>query len=398
MGLGVRGSQAAGRVSQPVRPTDPPYGLRSLNHSPLSEGIPIECTGLERDELRLPLPPAYPRTSRLEESDLPLPFAFGTVRRDRRKYRPATFGNTRELRYSCTARYLGLREGSVGMISRGLTFIYVEYGNLERLYLELRYSLATLLHWKFHAAVDVVVYTDKPDRYRDLPIRIVDITPKIAEFSRHGLYHHRIKPCVLLEEMRSNPNFCVMTDTDTFFQDGFFEKLWSIVSAGSVAVDRFHGLNPFSKLAGFNTDLPNIGRYRYDQKTSVEYNSGLTAVDPAKHVPVIEDSIALIDAVLDQNKRQLTLEQIALSESLRVHKIHVATMYPLFRHYYRVSHKRYMQWHIRRWYEKHGAVFAPQPPTIRYTRPRVRFFRIWAKLNSMLHARDRQAQAEMKWR
>jgi len=33
------------------------------------------------------------------------------------------------------------------MSSRGLTFIYVVYGQLDRIYLELRYSLATLLYW-----------------------------------------------------------------------------------------------------------------------------------------------------------------------------------------------------------------------------------------------------------
>lgn len=284
------------------------------------------------------------------------------------------------------------------MVSRGLTFIYVEYGNLDRLYLELRYSLATLLHWKFHVPVDVVVYTDKPGRYRELPVRIVDITSRIEEFSRGGLYHHRIKPCVLLEEMRTNPNFCVMSDTDTFFQEGFFEKLWSFVSAGSIAVDRLHGRNPFPALAGFTAVLPNIGPYRYDPKKSVEYNSGLTAVDPAKHLPVIEDSLALIDAVLDQGKKLLTLEQIALSESMRVHRIPVATMHPLFRHYYRVAHKRYMQWHIQRWHEERGGAFAPQAPSIRYTRPRVRFFRIWSRLNSMLDPSGRASQAEMKWR
>ncbi|WP_143271529.1 hypothetical protein [Bradyrhizobium mercantei] len=284
------------------------------------------------------------------------------------------------------------------MISRGLTFIYVEYGNLDRLYLELRYSLATLLHWKFHAPVDVVVYTDKPDRYRELPVRIVDITSRIAEFSRDGLYHHRIKPCVLREEMKRNPNFCVMTDTDTFFVDGFFDKLWSMACAGSIAVDRFHGRNPFPALAGFEAELPNVGSYRYDTKASVEYNSGLTAVDPAKHLPVIEDSIALIDAVLDQGEKLLTLEQIALSESMRVHRIPVATMYPLFRHYYRVAHKRYMQWHIRRWHEERSGVFAPQPPTIRYTRPRVRLFRILARLNSMFNRSGHQAEAQTRWR
>jgi hypothetical protein len=281
------------------------------------------------------------------------------------------------------------------MIPRGLTFIYVAYGELDRLYLELRYSVSTLLYWKLDAPVDVVVYTDKPERYRDLPVRIVDITTKMSGFSRAGLYHHRVKPCVLLEEMKSNSNFCVMSDTDTFFQRGFFEKLWSVLNEGYVALDRFHGRNPFPKIAGFRTDLPNAGLYKYDPKLSVEYNSGLTAVDPKKHRPVVEDAIALIDAVLDQNKRLLTLEQIALSECLRIHKVPVETMYPLFGHYYRIAHKRYMQWHLQRWSDERGSAFFPQPPTIRYSRPRVRFFRIWTKLNSM---RGRNVDAQTKWR
>lgn len=273
----------------------------------------------------------------------------------------------------------------MGMVSRGLTFIYVAYGNLDRLYLELRYSLATLLYWKSEAAVDVVIYTDNPDRYRDLPVRVVDMSSRIDEFSRGGLYRHRIKPSVLLEEMRRNSNFCVMADTDTFFQDGFFEKLLATVRAGSVAMDRFHQRNPFPGLAGFSAELPNIGLYRYDPKKSVEFNSGLIAVDPVKHLPVVEDALALVDAMLDQKRELITIEQIALSESLRIHNIEVTTMRPLFRHYYRVAHKRYMQRHIRRWQEKQpGGVFSPQPPTIRYTRPRVRFFRIWARLDSMM--------------
>jgi len=280
------------------------------------------------------------------------------------------------------------------MVSRGLTFIYIDYGDLDRLYLELCYSLSTLRYWKFHAPVDVVIYTDKPGRYRDLPVRIVDIASKIKEFSLNEFYHHRIKPCVLLEEMKNNSNFCVMTDTDTFFQSGFFEKLYSVVCAESVAMDRYHGRNPFPELAGFVATLPNIGVYRYDPKKSVEYNSGLMALDPTKHIPVVEDAIALIDAMLAQNKILITIEQIAFSECLRVHKIQVTTMRPLFRHYYRVAHKRYMQWHIRRWQHKQGGVFTPQHPTIPYTRTRVRFFRIWAKLNSMLikrKLRDRES-------
>src|SRR6202043_2708030 len=81
-------------------------------------------------------------------------------------------------------------QGPVAEYSRGLTFFYIDYGDLDRLYLELCYSLSTLRYWKFRAPVDVVIYTDKPGRYRDLPVRIVDIASKIKEFSLNELYHH----------------------------------------------------------------------------------------------------------------------------------------------------------------------------------------------------------------
>lgn len=281
------------------------------------------------------------------------------------------------------------------MIPRGLTFIYVEYGDLERLQLELRYSLSTLLYWGHQFLLDVVIYTDKPARYGDLPVRLVDISNEISEFSRDGLYHHRIKPCVLLKEMRNSSNYCVMVDTDTFFKAGFFENLWEALRAGAVAVDRFHGRNPIPELAGFTTDMPNAGPYRYDPKLAVEYNSGLTAVDPERHMPVVQDAIAWIDALLDRGTRLLTIEQIALSECLRAHAIPVATMHPAFGHYYRVAHKRYMQWQLRRWKEKGGGVFSPQAPTIPYTRLRVRCFRIFAGISLLF---GRNVEKPTRWR
>lgn len=281
------------------------------------------------------------------------------------------------------------------MTARGLTFIYVEYGDMERLQLELRYSLSTLLYWGRRFPLDVVVYTDKPYRHADLPVRLVDISSKISEFSRDGLYHHRIKPCVLLKEMETSTNYCVMADTDTFFREGFFERLLASLRSGAVAVDRRHGRNPMPQLAGFATSLPNAGPYRYDPELAVEYNSGLTAVDPERHLPVVQDAIAWIDAVLDHGARQLTIEQIALSECLRAHAIPVATMHPAFGHYYRVAHKRYMQWQLRRWKEKDGRLFSPQPGTIPYTRLRVRWFRIFAKISTVL---GRNVETQTRWR
>ncbi|MGO4507985.1 hypothetical protein AB4Z51_13270 [Bradyrhizobium sp. 2TAF36] len=135
-----------------------------------------------------------------------------------------------------------------------------------------------------------------------------------------------------------------------------------------------------------------------EERTDPNYKEAaisVTAVDPARHIPVLKDAIALIDAMLDHGARLLTIEQIALSECLRIHGIFVATMYPVFGHYYRVAHKRYMQSQLRCWAAGQRTGFEPQPPTIQYSRFRVRYFRIAARLTAMI---GKDVEAQMRWR
>lgn len=263
------------------------------------------------------------------------------------------------------------------------TFIYIDYGVSEHIHLELRYSLSTLLDQDLSSNLDVVVYTDKPDIYADLPVRTVDIKSKIQEFSRGGSYYHRIKPCVLLEELRANSRISVLLDTDTFVRAGFIEGLSSVLDSRSAAMDVYYGLDPYPGIGGFTAVLPHAGPYIYDPAESVGYNSGLVAVNPGQ-IPAVEDSIALIDALLDDKRFLFTIEQIAVSECFRVHGVQIKTMRPLFQHYYRKSQKRYMHWHIRRLQDQRGAAFKPGPAVILYTQNRVRFFHHWRKIDSVI--------------
>lgn len=264
------------------------------------------------------------------------------------------------------------------------TFVYIDYGVSENIHLELRYSLSTLLDQGRSLNIDVVVYTDKPDVYADLPVRTVDITPKVLEFSRQGLYYHRIKPCVLLEEMRANSRPCVLLDTDTFVRAGFIERLSSALDGRSAAMDVYYGLDPYPEIAGFTAVLPHAGPYRYDPGEAVCYNSGLVAVNPGRHIQAVEDSVALIDALLDDARSLFTIEQIALSECFRMHGVQVKTMRPLLQHYYRNSQKRYMHWHIRRLQKQQGDGFRPGPAVIPFTQNRVRFFHHWRKIGRVI--------------
>ncbi len=255
-----------------------------------------------------------------------------------------------------------------------LTFIYIDYGKLPRVALELKYSLSTLLHEYGSSPVRVIIYTDRPDAYRNLDERVAakDISQTLASMTRGGAYKHRIKPCVLLDALKAEEGGCVLLDTDSYILPGFAAAIESAVAAGA-AMDLYERRDPYSEVAGIVVDLPNFGRYVYDPNQAIMYNSGLVATDPKRHIPVIEDAIALIDAWLDQGKNLFNIEQIAISESFRVHGVAVAAMNAHFQHYCRRSLKRYMHWRLDR-LSRRQPEFRAGPPQIKHPRGQVRLF------------------------
>jgi hypothetical protein len=254
------------------------------------------------------------------------------------------------------------------------TFLYIDYGPSPDIARELRYSLSTLLAEYPGADAEIVVYTDKPKTYDGLHerVRARDISGDVGAMTRHGAYGHRIKPCVLLDALKSGEQDCVLLDTDSYIMPGFAAALANALAAGA-AMDHFEQHDPYPDLTGFRADLPHAGRYAYDPVHSVMYNSGLVAARPTRHVAVIEDAVALIDAMLDAGNRSFNIEQAAFSESFRLHKAPVAEMRPLFQHYFRRSLKRYMHWRIYRWL-KHEPYLKIGRPFIAHPRNVVRIF------------------------
>jgi hypothetical protein len=233
------------------------------------------------------------------------------------------------------------------------TFLYIDYGPSPYIARELRYSLSTLLAEYPDGDAQIVLYTDKPKDYEGLHdrVRTRDISGDIGAMTRHGALPHRVKACVLLDALKSEDDDCVLLDTDSYVLPGFADALTKALGAGA-AMDAFEQYDPYPELAGFRADLPHAGRYAYDPIHSAMYNSGLVAARPTRHVAVIEDALALIDAILDAGNRSFKIEQIAFSESFRLHEASVAEMRPLFQHYFRRSTKRYMHWRIDRWLKR----------------------------------------------
>jgi len=254
------------------------------------------------------------------------------------------------------------------------TFLYIDYGASPYIARELRYSLSTLLAEYPGGAARVVVYTDKPGAYRKLHenVRARDISQEIGAMTRNGAYPHRIKPCVLLDALKACDEDCVLLDTDSYIQPGFAAALAKALARGA-AMDHFEQRDPYPAIAGFQASLPRAGSYVYDPAQAVSYNSGLVAARPSPHLAALEDAIALIDAMLDSGETLFKIEQIAISESFRLHSTEVAEMRPHFQHYYRRSLKRYMHWRIDRWI-KRAPDFEAGRPFIRHSRNQVRLF------------------------
>jgi len=254
------------------------------------------------------------------------------------------------------------------------TFLYIDYGPSPYIARELRYSLSTLLAEYSAGDAQIVVYTDKPRLYDNLHqrVRARDIAGDLVAMTRHGALPHRVKACVLLDALKSNDDDCVLLDTDSYVLPGFADALTKALGAGA-AMDAFEEHDPYPEIVGFRADLPHFGHYAYDAVDSVMYNSGLVGARPQRHVAVMEDAIALIDAMLDAGHRSFKVEQISFSESFRLHEAPVAEMRPLFQHYFRRSLKRYMHWRIDRWL-KRAPDFRPVRPFAAPSRNEVRIF------------------------
>lgn len=225
-------------------------------------------------------------------------------------------------------------------------FIYLNYGPNANLRRQLKYSFLTLRRFIDPGTHRVAVYTDTPDLFAAWPVDAISIAGKVAEYSRAGRFGHRIK-LVVLRDALTRFGAAILLDSDSIVLAGFPASVADKLRRGAL-MNRFESYNPAPEFAGFEAVLPHAGRYRYDVAMSHMYNSGLIGAR-AEHVPVLEDAIALTDAFLDGPAAPGTvhrLEQIAMSEALRIHGVTIAEIHDTFLHYWKRSWKYYADWRL----------------------------------------------------
>ena len=221
-----------------------------------------------------------------------------------------------------------------------LNYLYLDYGGRPQYRRELKYSLISLKAGLDHAAAQIVVYTDAPAVYRNWPVTVVDIGPHMAAWSGGGFYYHRIKPATVQDALRRFDGPVLLLDSDSIIRPGFHAEVAAKMET-AVVMNRFEKINPYPPLSGFRTQLPHLGAYRYDVEKSWMYNSGLIGMQP-EHLPLLDDTLAFIDALIGRVKKFPAIEQFALSEVLRLSETPIAEIHDTFLHYWQGRRRIYM--------------------------------------------------------
>ena len=222
-----------------------------------------------------------------------------------------------------------------------LTYLYLDYGGRPKYRQELKYSLISLrADLAQTEGAGIAVYSDAPQVYRNWPVTAVDMADKVQPWSGGGLYHHRIKPEVVRDALSRFAGPVCFLDSDSIIRPGFHAEMTAKL-ADSVVMNAFEKKNPFPPLSGFRCRLPHLGDYRYDVGSSIMYNSGLIGLR-REHAPLLDDTLAMIDALIGRAKKFPQIEQFALSEVLRLNHVPIAEVNKSFLHYWQGRRRIYM--------------------------------------------------------
>ena len=260
-------------------------------------------------------------------------------------------------------------------------FYFIEYGSQETILTELHYSLATL-QAEGVSAQSISIATDKPSRYANTNYDIIDISERIPAYRGEINYGHRIKPSVILEALRSRKEPLVLLDTDTYFKPGFLAEVDHALKQG-VGMNFFIRRDPYRSFGPFSMTLPSGIHYSYDPRWSLMYNSGVLAVTP-EHIPIIEDSLALIDGLYKAGLTSLDIDQFAATETFRLHGVKITPVFQKIHHYHSRWTRKYILWRLSRGPKPDFGNERVRRPDIYTNKTFVRLFKAKTQFNDWL--------------
>lgn len=223
-------------------------------------------------------------------------------------------------------------------------YVYHVYGDEEIFYTEAFYSIGTLLKQSRRDNSRIVVFTDRPERFRSMPVVCESIAGEIEEMKGPCKYQYRVKVCCILKCAEMFPGNIIYLDCDTIVKKPLHEAAGRLGGGYAMMYLQEKLAGRFAKFEGFQTELPNGVTYSYGPESWM-FNAGVVGVhrDDAK---ALKNALVICDNLLLQGRRNHVCEQFGVSEALRIAGLKIREARKLIVHYYRFSAKDYMHDHF----------------------------------------------------
>jgi hypothetical protein len=231
--------------------------------------------------------------------------------------------------------------------------VYLVFGS-ETYHQEAVFSIASALSWLRdtpQAALDIQVFSDNPQPYEHLPVRVrpLDEETRRRWSEPHG-YHFRVKH-VVLRKVLEEAETALLIDTDTFFHCSPL-TLFERVQPGTLLCNDYYTHYGNNKENVLYSALASTLRDKgLADDEMMLLNSGVIGLH-RQDAHVLDRSIALIDELFPSAQGAYTLEEFCLSvaayRTLQVNKCP-----DLIHHYW--SRKQLFRAKVQAWVAKHGA-------------------------------------------
>ncbi|HWT69109.1 MAG TPA: hypothetical protein VN214_08365 [Pseudomonas sp.] len=231
--------------------------------------------------------------------------------------------------------------------------VYLVFGS-ETYHQEAVFSIASALGWLREtpdAALDIQVFSDNPQPYEKLPVRVrpLDQDTRRRWNEPHG-YHFRAKH-VALRTVLQESEIALLIDTDTFFHCSPLE-LFDRVQPGTLLCNDYYthyGTNKENLL--YSALAATLQQRGLADDQMILLNSGVIGLHQ-KDAHILDHSIALIDELYPRARGAYTLEEFCLSVAA-YRTLEVRKCPDLIHHYW--SRKQLFRAKARAWVAKHAA-------------------------------------------
>ena len=220
-------------------------------------------------------------------------------------------------------------------------YVYVIFGDGEMRWLEIFYSIGTLLKKIDPATARIVVFTDHPKKFQKMPVNCHDISGEMAAMRGFADFEYRMKICCILKCAETFPGNVFYLDSDTIVTGNIVDIAAQLKKGRAIMWRRERLASRMAGFEKFEMQLPNGFIYRYGPDACM-FNAGVVALHHENAKATLQTALALCDGFKRHDRSNRLCEQFANSEAMRISGLKILEADKVVAHYYRASFRTYM--------------------------------------------------------